>query len=158
VDQSADMLAHVRGAETVQSSIADLDLGRRFDAVLMASHLVNTEDDTERRALLAAAARHLAPGGRMVAELYPPAWFDEVADRSGGHIGAVRADLCDVHRDGDVVQATIRYWVGNDLWTQTFTARRLDDEALHLELRGAGLSFERWCSADRSWFAAVPAP
>jgi SAM-dependent methyltransferase len=154
VDSSADMLAHIRGAHTVQSSIADLDLGRTFDVVLMASHLVNTVDDDARRGMLRSAARHLAPSGIFIAEQYPPTWFDEVGDRSGGHIGDVLADLTDVHREGDVVTATIRYWVDNDLWTQTFDALRLDDEALHRELRGAGLSFERWLRDDGSWFAA----
>ena len=37
VDESPEMLAHVRGAETVCARIEDLDLGRRFDAVLLAS-------------------------------------------------------------------------------------------------------------------------
>ena len=127
VDASAEMLAHVRGVETVHSAIGDLDLGRTFDVVLMASHLVNTADHDERRRLLAAAARHLSPGGVVVVEQYPPAWFDVVADRAGGHIGEVGAELCDVHRDGDV---------------------------LHQELRAVGLSFVRWCSDDHSWFVA----
>lgn len=154
VDSSADMLAHVHGAQTVQSTIADLDLGRTFDVVLMASHLVNTVDDGARRGMLRSAARHLSADGTLIAEQYPPTWFDEVRERSGGHIGDVRADLADVHRSGDVVSATIRYWVDDDLWTQTFDALRLDDEALHRELRDAGLSFERWLRDDRSWFAA----
>ena len=38
VDESPEMLARVRGAETVRARIQDLDLGRTFDAVL-ASHL-----------------------------------------------------------------------------------------------------------------------
>ena len=154
VDASDAMLAHVRGAETVQAQIAELDLGRTFDVVLMASHLVNTSDDGERRGMLAAAARHVAPDGVLVAEQYPPAWFDEVADRAGGRIGDVGADLCDVHRDGDVVAATIRYHVGDEMWTQTFTARRLDDDARQRELREVGLRFDRWLTDDRSWFAA----
>lgn len=154
VDFSADMLAHVRGAETVQAEIAGLDLGRRFDVVLMASHLVNTPDDGERHALLAAAARHLAPTGQLIAELYPLRWFDEVTDRSGGHIGDVGADLTGVRRDGDIVSATIRYRAGDELWTQTFSARRLDDAALRAELKAVGLAFDRWLRDDRSWFAA----
>jgi SAM-dependent methyltransferase len=53
VDQSAEMLAHVRGAETVCAPIAGLDLDRRFGAVLLASHLINTANAPDRRALLA---------------------------------------------------------------------------------------------------------
>jgi SAM-dependent methyltransferase len=155
VDAAPEMLAHVHGAETVHSAIADLHLGRTFDVVLMASHLVNTADDGDRRRLLAAAARHVGADGVLLAEQYPPSWFDEVADRAGGHIGEVGAELCDVSREKDVVAATIHYQLGDEIWSQTFTARRLDDEALHHELRGAGLSFERWCSDDRSWFVAA---
>jgi SAM-dependent methyltransferase len=62
VDDSAAMLAHVR-AETVCARIGDLRLGRTFDAVLLSSHLVNTEHAADRGAMLAAARRHLAPAG-----------------------------------------------------------------------------------------------
>jgi SAM-dependent methyltransferase len=154
VDASADMLAHVHGAQTVQSSIAELDLGRVFDCVLLASHLVNTVDDAERRALLTAAGRHLAADGVLIAEIYPAEWFHTVQERPGGHIGDVAADLCDVRRAGDVLTATIRYRVAEDEWTQTFDALRLDEAALRHELRDAGLSFERWLRGDESWFAA----
>ena len=41
VDESPEMLAHVRGAETVRARIQDLALGRRFGVVLLASHLIN---------------------------------------------------------------------------------------------------------------------
>jgi SAM-dependent methyltransferase len=157
VDSSAEMLGHVRAAETVQSRIAELDLGRAFDVVLLASHLVNTVDDAERHALLATAARHLAPDGVLVAEVYPPSWFDNVRDSSGGRIGEVRAELSDVHRDGDVVSATISYWVDTDLWTQTFDALRLDDAAIERELARVGLLFGRWLREDKSWFIATKA-
>ena len=64
VDDSAAMLGHVR-AEKVRARIGDLDLGRVFDAVLLASHLVNTARDADRQAMLAAAHRHLRPDGRL---------------------------------------------------------------------------------------------
>src|SRR5579859_7120113 len=53
VDESPEMLAHVRGAETVCAQIQDLALGRRFDVVLLASHLISTDDTAERSAFLA---------------------------------------------------------------------------------------------------------
>jgi SAM-dependent methyltransferase len=154
VDFSADMLAHVHGAETVLSPIAGLDLGRTFDVVLMAGHLVNTVDDTQRRALLATAAGHVADDGMLIAEVYPPGWFDNAGARPAGHIGDVAADMYDIRRRGDVLSATIRYRIGDSEWTQTFDALRLDTEALRRELRDAGLSFVRWLRADESWFAA----
>jgi SAM-dependent methyltransferase len=155
VDQSAEMLAHAIGFTTVHAPIADLDLNRRFDAVLLASHLVNTPIDAERRAILDTAARHLTRNGSVLAEWHPPEWFDRTTDGTGGTAGQVRIELADVQRDGDLLTATVRYWAGDDLWTQTFTSRRLDDEALHGELRDAGLSFERWLCDDRTWFVAT---
>ena len=154
VDQSAEMLEHAVGFETVQAPIAELNLGRRFDAVLLASNLVNTPDDAERGAILATAARHVASDGVVIAQWEPPEWFDRVSDGVGGTIGALRTELVDVQRNGDLLSATVRYRAGDELWTQSFTTRRFDDDALARELLGAGLSFERWLSEDRSWFTA----
>ncbi len=160
VDQSAEMLEHVRGAETVCAPIAGLDLGRRFGAVLLASHLLNTPDGPDRAALLGTVARHLGPDGRLIAEWHPPTWFDTVAGPAGvssGRIGPVEVHLVDVHLDDDVLSATVRYWTEADVWTQPFTARRLTDVQLWAELSEAGLRFDGWLRADRTWFAAVPA-
>lgn len=154
VDQSVEMLEHATGFETVQAPIAGLDLGRRFDAVLLASNLVNTPDDGVRQAILGAAARHIKENGVLLAEWEPPEWFDRVRDGAGATLGPLRTELVDVHRDGDLLTATVRYWAGEELWTQAFTTRRFDDEALRRELRDAGLSFEQWLGDDRTWFVA----
>jgi SAM-dependent methyltransferase len=154
LDQSADMLACVRGAETVCAPIAGLELGTTFAAVLMASHLVNVPDDAERQAFLSVAARHLSVGGRLVAQWHPPAWFDRAVSGTSGAVGAVRVELADVHFDRDLLDATVRYRSGDDLWTQTFQARRLTESELRHDLRRAGLEFARWCVTDRTWFAA----
>jgi SAM-dependent methyltransferase len=109
VDESAEMLARVRGAETVRARIQELDLGRRFDAVLLASFLVNTDDRDLRR-----------PGPGLLA-------------------------------------ATVEYQVGDRVWTQWFTAERLDDEALAAALGEAGLLVDAYLTGDGSWVRAVPA-
>jgi SAM-dependent methyltransferase len=156
VDQSAAMLTHVRGARTVQAPIARLDLGETFGAVLMASHLVNVPDNAERRERLSVAAGHLAADGRLVAEWHPPEWFDRALAGATGSAGDVRIDLTDVRLDGDLLDATVRYTAGNDLWTQTFQARRLSAAELRRELAEAGLQFSGWCTDDRTWFTAKP--
>ncbi|HET6711275.1 class I SAM-dependent methyltransferase [Amycolatopsis sp.] len=152
VDDSPSMLAHVR-AETVCARIGDLRLGRAFDAVLLASHLVNTERDEDRHALLAAATRHLDPGGQLIVEWHPPEWFDTVAAGQGGRLGEVEIELADVVRDGDLLSATVRYAARGRQWHQEFTCRRLDLDTL---LTSADLTFAGWLSADRTWFAARP--
>ena len=158
VDESAEMLAHVRGAETVRSSIAELDLGQRFDAVLLGSHLINVPDAGERAALLAAARRHVEDSGVVLVECHPAEWFDTVRDGAGGAAGELRVAIGDISRDGDLLTATVRYSSGSDAWTQTFTARRLSDAQLRENLAAAGLAFDRWLTDDRSWFAATPSP
>jgi SAM-dependent methyltransferase len=154
VDQSTEMLAHVRGAETVHAQIAGLRLDRCFDAVLLASHLVNTPDSGERRALWAAAARHLAPGGRVIVEWHPPSWFDTVPTGVGA-VGDLLVELTGVVRDGDLLSATVRYWSDSELWTQAFTARRLTDRDVERELAETGLRFDGWLTDDHAWFAAA---
>jgi 2-polyprenyl-3-methyl-5-hydroxy-6-metoxy-1,4-benzoquinol methylase len=63
VDESAEMLARVRGAETVPARIQELHLGRRFDVVLLASFLVNTPDRELRGRFLAACREHVRDDG-----------------------------------------------------------------------------------------------
>jgi SAM-dependent methyltransferase len=52
VDESPEMLARNRSAETVCARIEDLALGRTFDVVLLASNLLNAPDTGIRQALL----------------------------------------------------------------------------------------------------------
>ena len=64
-DESPEMLAHVRDAETVCGPIEELALDRRFDVVLLASHLVNADPPT-RAAFLAACRRHVAEAAHLL--------------------------------------------------------------------------------------------
>ncbi|MFJ3096580.1 class I SAM-dependent methyltransferase [Streptomyces hydrogenans] len=74
VDTSAAMLAHARrhhpGPDYRHADMRDADLGRVFDAVLcLDSALLHCHTNPELAAALAVCARHLAPGGLLVAEL-----------------------------------------------------------------------------------------
>ena len=89
VDESPEMLAHVRGAETVCARIQDLDLGRRFGAVLLASHLINADDET-RSSFLDACRRHVADDGCVIVQQHSPEWF---ADRERQRGDPGRRDL-----------------------------------------------------------------
>lgn len=149
VDSALEMLAHVRDAETVCAPIAGLELGRRFDAVLLASHLLNGSDPS---ALLDTAARHLTPDGVLVAQLHPASWFDSVRDSTGGQLGEFEVSLRDVRRSGDQVSAVVRYERDGQVWSQRFTAHRIVDAMLRRLLADAGLAFGRWLRDD--WFTA----
>ena len=156
VDESPEMLAHVRGAETVRARIEDLALGRRFDVVLLASHLINTDDIPARTALLAACRRHVADDGTVIIQQHAPGWFAAAADAENVRDGIIFR-MRDVSRPApDLVSATVEYVDGDQVWTQTFTARRLDDAELAAMLADAGLRLDRYLTDDRTWLCAVP--
>jgi SAM-dependent methyltransferase len=157
VDESPEMLARIRGAETVQASIQDLDLGRRFDAVVLASFLVNVDDERLRGRFLAACRAHLRDDGRLLLQRHPPGWFDEAAEGERSS-GGVTFRLRDLSRPGpDLLAATVEYQAGDRVWTQWFTTRRLDDDQLAAALAEAGLAVDAYLTGDGSWVRAVPA-
>ncbi len=153
VDQSAAMLAHVRGAQTVLSDIETLDLGRRFPAVLLASQLVNTADDAQRAAFLQCCRRHLAADGVLLLQRYAPAWAETVTDFALAYLG-VAIDFRLLGRDGRRFSAEIRYAAPSGTWTQRFTARVLNDAELAAELHAAGLAIHRLLDERGTWVLA----
>jgi hypothetical protein len=150
------MLAWVRGAETVRAKIQHLRLRRRFDLVLLASFLVNVPDRTLRRRFLAACRDHVDEGGCVLVQRHPPEWFDEAVE--GERVtGGIVFRLRDLRRPGPgLVAATAEYQVGERVWTQRFTAERVDNLALEAALGEAGLAVDAYLTGDGSWVRAVP--
>jgi hypothetical protein len=62
------------------AEIQALGLGRRYDAVLLASFMVNVPDDRLRQGFLRACRRHVHAGGCVLLQRHEPAWFDEAAE------------------------------------------------------------------------------
>ncbi|MGH2429622.1 MAG: class I SAM-dependent methyltransferase [Candidatus Limnocylindria bacterium] len=154
VDNSAEMLAHVRGAETVQAEIAGLELGRRFSCVLLASQLVNTSDDATRDTYLATCARHVATEGTVLIQRYDPAWAADPQPSDTEREG-VRMRVLDPHRDGPLLTATVEYELDGRTWRHgPFTARILDEPELEARLGDSGLRLDRWIDERRTWLAA----
>jgi len=156
VDQSAEMLAYVRGAETVCADIELLNLGCRFVAVLLASQLVNTGNDEQRQAFLRTCRRHATPGGAVLIQRLPLDWTastGEVAERDG-----VQMALRDVHEQDGLVSAAMEYRAGERQWRHAFTARNLDDTEFDRALAEANLILDRWCDDRRCWAVARPRP
>ncbi|MFL5796034.1 MAG: class I SAM-dependent methyltransferase [Actinomycetota bacterium] len=157
VDESSEMLARIRGAETVRARIQDLDLGRPFDAVLLASHLINVPDHGLRRRFLEACRDHVRDGGRVLVQRHPPSWFEEAAEGERTADG-ITFRLRDLRRPGPgLLAATVEYQVGDRVWTQSFTTERLDDQALAAALAESGLAVDAYLTGDGSWVRAVPA-
>jgi SAM-dependent methyltransferase len=106
VDESAEMLARIDPSlpglspppalRTVQARIQDLDggptdpIGERFDAVLLASHLINSAEPGLAPSLLRACRQHVAPGGRVLIQWHPPEWFDRLTTGAAERISARR--------------------------------------------------------------------
>jgi SAM-dependent methyltransferase len=152
VDESAEMLAHVRDAETVQARIEALDLGRSFDIVLLASNLLSVEDD-ERRAFLATCRRH---SRTLVVETLPPGWTPREGESELGEVvSRVRIERFD---DGVAVGA-VEYAARGRSWTHEFRMRVFaDEDELRAALADGGFELERWLDAGRGWFVARATP
>jgi SAM-dependent methyltransferase len=145
------------GVETVQARIQELHLGRRFDVVLLASFLVNEPDDDVRGRFLRACREHVRGDGCVLIQRHPPAWFDEAAEGERTN-DEITFRLRDLRRPGPgLLAATVEYQVGERVWTQWFTARRLDDRELAAGLAEAGLVVDAYLTGDGSWVRAVPA-
>jgi SAM-dependent methyltransferase len=153
VDESAEMLEHVRGAETVHARIEELELGRTFDCVLLASHFVNAPDAD---VFLDACARHVDANGVVLVEAYPPDL--EWAVGRVTRLGDVSIELADVELEGERVRATMAYELDGRRWLQEFEAVLLDDDELFRTIEGSGLAFDRWLDRRRGWLVARPLP
>ncbi len=149
VDESAEMLAHVEAAETVRARIEELDLGRRFDAVLLASNLVTAEPPA-RRAFLETCRRH---ADLVVVEGLPLAWEPREGEtRLGDVVSRLRVERVE---DG-VVHGVAEYEASGRSWRHPFAMRVFADQAeLDAALAEAGLRFGEWL--DARWFTARPA-
>ncbi|TNM61934.1 class I SAM-dependent methyltransferase [Streptomyces sp. NP160] len=165
VDASPTMLARVRSAATLTSSIQDLHLPQRFDAVLLASHLINSPTKDLRRDLLSSVERHLLGTGQAFIEWHPPSWFDALdPERSyTGTIGDFTTTL-EIHSLAQgLLHATVAYQDHRtdqtaSTWRHTFTAQRLTRELLQAEADAVGLTIGHALPGAEHWLIASPRP
>ncbi len=150
VDNSPDMLRHVHGAQTVLADIETLQCPERFDAVLLASHLINAPELDERQRLLSVCKQHARAGGLVLIERYDVEWARN-AKPGVHHVGDVTITWHDLQRDGDVLHAGVTYGIDDHSWTQRFTAMILDDAQLCEEAAAAGLELESWIGEHHEW-------
>lgn len=153
VDESPAMLAWVHGAERVPARIEGLDLRQRFDAVLLASHLVNDPDDGRRLRFLETCRRHVADRGVVLIEHHAPDWA-ATATESEHDVDGITIALRDVRREPPFVSAVAVYTVDGQTFRQPFTARVLSTQELGAALRSAGLEVAR--SLTPTWTEARP--
>jgi spermidine synthase len=124
-----------------------------------AEHFLHALASNGRRygtALLAACRRHVGDDGTVIIQQHAPGWFATAADAENVRDGIVFR-MRDVSRAAPgPVSATMEYADGDQVWTQTFTARRLDDAEMAAVLADAGLWLDRYLTDDHGWLRAVP--
>ncbi|MEV8633623.1 class I SAM-dependent methyltransferase [Streptosporangium sp. NPDC051023] len=154
VDESPAMLARLPELPTVRARIETLRLERVFDAVLLASTMLNTEP-AQRRAFLRTCRRHVGPQGVVVVQQTEPSWFDTVEPSAHEHDG-IRRVVRAVRRDGPRVDVVIDYHVDERTWTHAFSRHPVGARELAADLASAGLRLDRWLTDDHTWFTARP--
>ncbi len=154
VDDGAGMIAALpTSVEGVVGDARTIRLGRRFGAVLLASHLINDPDAGPEFA--ATAAAHIAPSGVVIGETYPPDWDPRASVGRESRLGDATIEVLSATVDGDFLDSEVRYGVDGRVWQQAFRARLLREDGLRRLLRDAGLTFERWLDRP-GWFLARP--
>ncbi|MET8702175.1 class I SAM-dependent methyltransferase [Kitasatospora sp. NPDC058032] len=158
VDESAEMLARVRGARTVRSPIEHLDLGERFDVVLLASFLIHAGSLDVRRGLLDTCRRHVAEDGCVLIQREGEDWQARAKvprERPLGTDGLVRVASATPVAEG-VNQVHVEYEFPDATWTQTFLSRPMDRAEFEQALAEAGLAVDSYLTEDRVWVRARP--
>jgi SAM-dependent methyltransferase len=154
VDNSPEMLEHVRGAERVLGDITTLDLGRRFDGVVLASNLVNCVGAAARDALLGACARHVSAAGVVLVQRLAPDRALTIEEGAWTR-GEARFHLTSLVRRGRIFAATMMYELDGKRWLHSFEAEVLSDAETDGALERAGLRRVAFLDERRSWVKAV---
>ncbi|MEV6755519.1 class I SAM-dependent methyltransferase [Streptomyces sp. NPDC051214] len=160
VDESAEMLEKVAALDgrvrTVRSPIEELDLGERFEVVMLASFLVHDGDTAVRRGMLRACRSHVTDDGCVLIQRegadYHTNLPRERVDPAGYTVRILSAEPI-----GDGVNEVRAEYVFPDaVWTQTFRARPLTKEEFEQALEEAGLRVDTYLTEDGIWVRAVP--
>ena len=150
---SAEMLAYVPPeACKICADIENLAITEKFDAVILASCLVNTPDVTLRLAQLTKCQNLLKPGGHILLERFDPTCLTNVQIGPLNSLGTVEMYIDDVRGSGTNRELCFRYREGEDEWHQYFTAAVLDDEDIGRCLSSVGFEPPQWIN--RRWASA----
>lgn len=152
VDQCQAMLDHVD--DTTERHLADieeLDLGRTFDAVLLASFLVNTRHDHQRDEFLATCKRHVTTEGAIYVQRLDPELVPLAVDAESEEAGFTYA-MSDVRHHGRTFEATMAFRTDTgDEWQHRYEGLVLDDDDLAKALAPHHLRIARFLDDQRTW-------
>jgi hypothetical protein len=147
------MLDHVEPTlERHLADIEELDLGRTFDAVLLASFLVNTPHLDQRREFLATCRRHVRPdGGAVYVQRLDPELVPVAIDAESADAGVTYAMANVQHGPGGRFEATMSFTIDDDRWEHRYEGVVLDDDELAAALEPHGLRITRFLDDQRTW-------
>jgi SAM-dependent methyltransferase len=145
VDNSPEMLAHVPPqASKICADIEALALETTFDAIILASCLINIPDAAIRVEQLARCRDLLKPNGQLIFERYDPSWLAGVQIGHLSKIGDIEMHVEDVQRDGPNVYVCLRYRHRAEDWLHCFTDIILTDDDVRRCLLSAGFTSLSW--------------
>ena len=133
----------------VQADACHLDLGERFDLIVMLGHAFQCLlQDTDQRALFSTIARHLAPGGQAIFDSRNPlyrgweAWTKAKSLHSfPGSDGPVETWLSHSVEPGEIISYTHQYRFADGRKTETTAHLRFAPrETLEAHIAAAGLT------------------
>lgn len=156
-DESPAMLERIPDLPTVCSPIEALRLGRTFDAVLLASTMINVPP-AQRHAFLATVRHHLRPGATAIFQQNPPSWFETFAQapREREDPGGIHRVVRTARREPPLLHVEVEYQVAGQVWTHAWASSEISADELRADLAAAGLSFGRALTEDQAWFTAKP--
>ncbi|MFC8127528.1 class I SAM-dependent methyltransferase [Streptomyces sp. NPDC057302] len=161
VDESSEMLEKVSALDgrvrTIRSPIETLDLGERFEVVMLASFLVHTGDVSVRRGMLRACRSHVTDDGCVLIQREGADYHTNLP-RERVDPGGFTVRILSAEPVGDGVNEVRAEYVFPDaVWTQTFRARPLTKEEFEqVLLEEAGLRVDKYLTEDGTWVRAVP--
>nr|WSZ95473.1 class I SAM-dependent methyltransferase [Streptomyces sp. NBC_00857] len=157
VDESAEMLARIRGARTVRSPIESLDLDETFDVVMLASYLVHVGEHRVRDGMLRTCRKHVADDGCVLIQREGLDWHTVVPRERVDAAAGCTVRIVSAEPVGDGVDSMVAEYIFPDaLWTQTFLSRVLTKEAFEGYLDAAGFAVDAYLTDDGMWVRAVP--
>lgn len=158
VDESSAMLAYIKGAETVEARIEDLALGRRFDVVLLMSHLIENPDIEKARAFLRICRAHVKDQGQVLIQRDPPerSYVDEPPFKREVADGCTISMRDLSQASSGILTFTLDYEIDGSKWSQSVITRPVDDDSLAHELALANLEIGSFLNPSRSWVSARP--
>jgi SAM-dependent methyltransferase len=157
VDQSADMLAHVRGARTFLADIEDLELSERFSAVVLSSYLVNTAVPGQREAFLQACRRHVSADGVLLVQRTSPTWAASLRPGHVVHSGQIIVTITEAILTAGILRATQECRTEETTWTHSWVDMVHSDSDFVSQISRSGFILVRWLDDDHEWALLRPA-